>query len=43
MTKITVTIILVVSMLYFADSARDFMSWMRVLHAAQVERAVDGR
>lgn len=43
MTKITVTIIFVVSMLYFAAGTRDFMTGMRLLHAAQIERAVDGR
>ena len=43
MTKITVTILLVVSVLYFTDSARNFMTRMRVLHAAQIERAVDGQ
>lgn len=42
MTKITVAIILAISMYYASTGTRDFMATTKALHAAQIELAVDG-
>lgn len=43
MIKSTIVIILALSMFYLASGSRDFMTGIRAIHAAQIERAVDGR